>query len=381
MTPDLRTSTWRSVLNRRLTVALDGAVDRAVALPAARRGAPAHRRARQLRQHRSPGTDLDRRRAQRPGAVAALFGVPYRQRHQQRLMEEPAGAGRASAQVAWVVPLSLGDSHRGFRGARAPTPATSSVSATATAQPLGVRAQGKPFGDLFEAVVGAEVAAGLGYRVGQQLTLAHGARRRELRRARRQAVQGGGRARAHRHAGRPHGARRACEAIEAIHLDWQGGAPMPGLADHRPSEARKFDLSPEGRDRGAGRPEDPRRGVPGAALRERVPRRAVDGDPAGRHARRAVGVDRRRRARTAGGVGAGGGGRAGRAGRGGARRASNERRRELAILRSLGAGPRHVFLLLASESLLLAALGVCWASGSSTARPWCSRRGSSPASD
>ena len=34
------------------------------------------------------------------------------------------------------------------------------------------------------------------------------------------------------------------EAIEAIHLDWQGGAPMPGLAI--PAEyVRKFDLAPK----------------------------------------------------------------------------------------------------------------------------------------
>ena len=36
----------------------------------------------------------------------------------------------------------------------------------------------------------------------------------------------------------------------------------------------------------------------------------------------------------------------------------NERRRELAILRALGAGPRQLFLLLALEALLLVTLGI-----------------------
>ena len=36
----------------------------------------------------------------------------------------------------------------------------------------------------------------------------------------------------------------------------------------------------------------------------------------------------------------------------------NERRREMAILRSAGAGPRHVFLLLCAESALISTLGV-----------------------
>jgi putative ABC transport system permease protein len=36
----------------------------------------------------------------------------------------------------------------------------------------------------------------------------------------------------------------------------------------------------------------------------------------------------------------------------------NERRRELAVLRAVGAGPRHVLLLLALEGLLITSIGV-----------------------
>jgi putative ABC transport system permease protein len=75
--------------------------------------------------------------------------------------------------VAWTIPLSLGDSHRGYK-----------VLATnadyfahfryGSAQPL-VLAQGKPFEGLLEVVLGAEVARRLGYQVGDKLVLAHGA--------------------------------------------------------------------------------------------------------------------------------------------------------------------------------------------------------------
>ena len=62
---------------------------------AARRGEGAHGRARELRQH-----DLrhrsHRRRAQRQHPAAAVFGVPHRQRDQQRHLEELRGHRQAS---------------------------------------------------------------------------------------------------------------------------------------------------------------------------------------------------------------------------------------------------------------------------------------------
>jgi putative ABC transport system permease protein len=79
----------------------------------------------------------------------------------------------ALSDVAWTIPLSLGDSHRGYK-----------VLATnadyfahfryGSAQPL-VLAQGKPFEGLLEVVLGAEVARRLGYQVGDKVVLAHGA--------------------------------------------------------------------------------------------------------------------------------------------------------------------------------------------------------------
>jgi putative ABC transport system permease protein len=75
--------------------------------------------------------------------------------------------------IAWTIPLSLGDSHKGFR-----------VLGTSgdyfkylrygRNQPLQL-SEGRPFTTPFEAVLGAEVAKKLGYRLGQSIVIAHGA--------------------------------------------------------------------------------------------------------------------------------------------------------------------------------------------------------------
>ena len=74
--------------------------------------------------------------------------------------------------VAWTVPLALGDSHRGYR-----------VVGTSRAyferlrygrdRPLEL-ARGEAFRDLFDVVLGAEVAESLGYEVGERIVVAHG---------------------------------------------------------------------------------------------------------------------------------------------------------------------------------------------------------------
>ena len=147
--------------------------------------------------------------------------------------------------VRWVVPLSLGDSHRGF-----PVLGTTTTYFQhflyGDQQALVVQ-QGAAFSGtldgLYEAVVGAEVADALNYKLGQKITLSHGS----------------GGPMAVEHADKPftvvgilartgtpvdRTVHVSLEAIEAIHLDWAGGAPMPGM--NIPAEqARKFDLTPK----------------------------------------------------------------------------------------------------------------------------------------
>ncbi|WP_250464877.1 ABC transporter permease [Microbulbifer litoralis] len=75
-------------------------------------------------------------------------------------------------QVAWSIPISLGDSHKGYR-----------VMGTSQDffhhyryggnRPLAL-SRGRPFADIHDAVLGAEVARQLGYQPGDSLVLAHG---------------------------------------------------------------------------------------------------------------------------------------------------------------------------------------------------------------
>ena len=78
----------------------------------------------------------------------------------------------AMPEVAWTLPLALGDSHKGYR-----------VMGTDAAyfdhykygrkQPLTFD-EGQRFDGLYQAVIGAEVAKKLGYNVGDKIVIAHG---------------------------------------------------------------------------------------------------------------------------------------------------------------------------------------------------------------
>ncbi len=77
-----------------------------------------------------------------------------------------------SAKVKWAIPIALGDSHQGFR-----------VLGTSTAyfkhfsygkQRSLAFVEGKAFEQVFDVVLGADVAKKLGYQLGDQVVLAHG---------------------------------------------------------------------------------------------------------------------------------------------------------------------------------------------------------------
>ncbi|WP_349679611.1 ABC transporter permease, partial [Hyphomonas sp. UBA3596] len=70
------------------------------------------------------------------------------------------------------VPISLGDSHRGFR-VMGTTPKYFDRYKFGRNQDL-VIAQGEPFDDLFDAVIGADVARELGYSINSPMVLSHG---------------------------------------------------------------------------------------------------------------------------------------------------------------------------------------------------------------
>jgi putative ABC transport system permease protein len=79
---------------------------------------------------------------------------------------------QAMPAVDWVVPLSLGDSHRGF-----PVVATNTdyfVRLRVDEQPGLKLISGRVFEGVFETVLGAEVADRLGYTLDHRIVLAHG---------------------------------------------------------------------------------------------------------------------------------------------------------------------------------------------------------------
>jgi putative ABC transport system permease protein len=74
--------------------------------------------------------------------------------------------------VAWTIPISLGDSHKGYR-VMGTTNDYFKHFRYGQKQTLNFT-QGKPFSEVFDVVLGAEVARKLNYQLGTQLVLAHG---------------------------------------------------------------------------------------------------------------------------------------------------------------------------------------------------------------
>ena len=106
------------------------------------------------------------------GVQLMLYAVFYSGSATNNIGWDSFEAVAAHPAVAWVVPLSMGDSHRGY-----PVVGTQPLFFEhfryADGRPLAF-AKGKPFSEVFDAVVGSEVAQALGYRIGDRLTLRGG---------------------------------------------------------------------------------------------------------------------------------------------------------------------------------------------------------------
>lgn len=131
----------------------------------------------------------------------------------------------ARPEVAWTVPLSLGDSHKGFR-VLGTTPDYFKHYKYRQNRGLVFHAGG-PFGDLFDAVLGADVAAALGYKLGDRIVIAHGLGTVSFVEHDDKPFRVAG---ILRKTGTPvdRTIHLSLEAIEAIHIDWQSGGRSPG---------------------------------------------------------------------------------------------------------------------------------------------------------
>ncbi|WP_299677694.1 ABC transporter permease [uncultured Roseobacter sp.] len=142
-------------------------------------------------------------------------------------------------QVDWIVPISLGDSHRQFR-----------VMGTSLAffdhykyrQGRGLAFdEGVVMADLYDAVIGADVAATLSYEVGDPIVVAHGIASFTEHDDQPFRLSG-----VLEKTGTPvdRTVIVSMEAIEAIHVDWRNGAKTPGTTT--PTEViRQMDLTPK----------------------------------------------------------------------------------------------------------------------------------------
>ena len=142
--------------------------------------------------------------------------------------------------VAWAVPLSLGDSHHGFR-----VLGTTADYFTHYKFRRGQSitfATGEPFADLFDAVIGADVAQALGYKLGDRIVIGHGVGSISFVEHENKPFRVSG---VLAKTGTPidRTVHVSLEAIEAIHIDWQNGAPVPGESVSA-DDVRKMDLTP-----------------------------------------------------------------------------------------------------------------------------------------
>lgn len=253
-------------------------------------------------------------------------------------------------EVDWIVPISLGDSHRQFR-VMGTTPAFFEHYRYRGDRALAFAA-GHGLDDLYDAVIGADVAEALGYAVGDPIVVSHGLASftdhddQPFRVAGivaktgtpvdRTVIVGLG-------------------AITAIHVDWQSGAQAPGAAT--PVERiRQMDLTPDavtaaligtqsrlqifGLQRWINEyPEEPLLAVlPGVALQELwaivgIAETALIAVSAMVVLTALIGMT------------------------GMIFSSLNERRREMAIWRAVGARPATILGLLVTEAVLMAAIG------------------------
>ena len=142
-------------------------------------------------------------------------------------------------EVAWSVPISLGDSHKGFRVMGTNSEFFKRYKFRG-GQSIELE-QGKNLDDLYDVIIGAGVAEKLNYSVGTPLIVSHGLQSFSDHDDQPFKVSG-----ILAKTGTPvdNTVIVSLEAIEAIHVDWSTGAKIPGQITPV-EEIRQMDLSPK----------------------------------------------------------------------------------------------------------------------------------------
>jgi len=254
--------------------------------------------------------------------------------------------------VDWAIPISLGDSHKGFR-VMGTNHSYFEHYKFGSKQPLTFN-KGREFNGLFETVLGSDVAKQLGYDIGSEIIIAHGISDVGFSRHDNLPFKVVG---ILAPTGTPvdKTVHVSLEAIEAIHIGWENGArlgPTPKAQDlknrdFQPNQITAMLIGLKSRiqifslQRQINTyPKEPLSAImPGVALHELWGMMSV-----AEQALMAVSSF----VVIAGLLGM----------LSSLLTSLQERRREMAILRAMGARPRHVFALLISEASLLTAAGI-----------------------
>ena len=148
----------------------------------------------------------------------------------------------ARPDVAWAVPISLGDTHRGYRVVGT-TPAYFDHYKYAGDRDIAFQ-DGQAFEDLFDTVLGAQVARELGYEMGTALTLSHGLGATSFVNHDKKPFRVIG---ILEPTGTPvdRSVYVSVAAVEAIHIGWQNGTPTAASRSVSQDRLRALDLQPE----------------------------------------------------------------------------------------------------------------------------------------
>ncbi len=255
--------------------------------------------------------------------------------------------------VDWTIPISLGDSHKGYRVMGTSSDYFSHFK-YGNKQSL-IFEQGQRFNDLYDAVIGAEAAKKLQYNIGDSIIIAHGAGEVSFVNHEDKPFKVVG---ILKPTGTPvdRTVHVSLEAIEAIHVGWKSGVPALGQKISA-DLTRKMKLTPKAitafmvklnspiatfkmqRMVNEYKDEALTAILPGVALQQLW---------------ELIGIAEKALFVVSGFVVI-----VGLFGMMTTMFTSlNERRREMAILRSVGAGPRHIFSLIIGEAVFITSLGI-----------------------
>lgn len=143
--------------------------------------------------------------------------------------------------IDWLIPLSMGDSYRGHRVVGTDSRFLEHYQ-YGDDQPLQL-AKGRWFSDVFDVVLGAQVARTLGHRTGDEIVLSHGGGRTSFVKHDQHPFRVSGILAA---TGTPvdRGVYVSLEGLEAIHIGWEAGVPAPGRTLSADA-ARNRELTPD----------------------------------------------------------------------------------------------------------------------------------------